>query len=351
MINNIPNSFIKGTEVPFPPSWIDRLIIWIDNLRGPAWLFYMLGTLAIAVLGNVLFWIDGSIPIGSVDRNITIFAIIVFYWLVLYQYLTRVGSRSLLTFRPLLKADDSEIARIEYELATLPRWLGWLTIPLGFGMAAATILSDPASFGDLVPMTALPYIGDIALAGFLASTFLCLIIRSIRQLRMVRRLHARATSVNLLNLDPVHAFSALTARTGIGVILLLIFAYFLDPPTLATTLDIFITAATLFVAVAVFAFPVIGIRDQLEEEKHQILNFTSGLLQATCDSFHSKVKKGDYKELDGMETAITTLIRERELYARISTWPWDAGTIRGFASTLLLPIFLLLVAQLIERFF
>ena len=50
-------------------------------------------------------------------------------------------------------------------------------------------------------------------------------------------------------------------------------------------------------------------------------------------------------------TAITTLIRERELYARISTWPWDAGTIRGFASTLLLPIFLLLVAQLIERFF
>jgi hypothetical protein len=351
MVEHLEISANQGIEVPFPPSWIDRLITWIDNLPWPAWLFYLLSTLAIVVLGNMLFWIDGSIPIGSVDRIITIFAIIVFYWLALYQYLTRVASRSLLIFRPLLEIDDSEIARIDYELATLPRWLGWLAIPLGFAMATATILSDPASFGGLVPKTALPYIGDIAIAGFLASTFLCLILRSIRQLWMVRRLHAQATSINLLNLDPVHAFSALTARTGIGVILLLILAYFLDPPTLDTTLDIFITAATLFVAIAVFVLPVIGIRDQLEEEKHRVLDFTSVLLQTTSDSFHSKVEKRDYRDLEGMETAITTLIRERELYSRISTWPWGAGTIRGFASTLLLPIFLLLVARFIERFF
>jgi len=341
---------IQNTEVPFPPSWIDRFIVWIDHLPGPAWVFYVVSTLAIAFLGNATFWIDGSLPFGSVDRLITVVSTMVFYWLALYQYLTRVGSRSLKTFRPLLAVDDSELALIDYELATLPRRQGWLAIPLGLAFAGAMVLGDPAPFGDLVPRTAFPYIVDIATTGFLVSTFYCVVIRSIRQLRTVSKLHARATNINLLKLEPAHAFSALTARTGIGLIMLVIIAYSLDPTSLVgSTLDVFFFVVIALLTIAVFVLPVIGIRDQINDEKQRMLNQASDLLQIASDSLHSKVNARDYDDLGGMETAISTLIRERELLERISTWPWDPRTIRGFASALLLPIFLWLVTRLLER--
>ncbi|NIM92116.1 MAG: hypothetical protein GTO18_00155 [Anaerolineales bacterium] len=343
MTVHVRGSATQSTEAPFSPSWIDRL-------PGPAWIFYVLSTLAIAILGNALFWIDGSLPFGSIDRFITIFAIAVLYWLALHQYLTQVGSQSLKTFGPLLAVDDTEFAIIDYELATLPRWLGWLAIPLGIAFAAATILGDPAPFGELVPLTALPYVGDIVITGFLVSTFFCLIIRSIRQLRMVHKIHAQATNINLLKLKPVHAFSALTARTGIGVLLVLIFAYLLEPQPFGTGLDIITYVVTALLSIAVFVIPVIGMQGRLEEEKQRVLNETSDLLKITSASLHSKINDRNYDDLGGMETAISALIRERELLEKIPTWPWDPRTIRGFASALLLPIFLWLVTRLLESF-
>jgi hypothetical protein len=334
MTEHIDKSTIRDSERSFPSSWIDRLIAWIDRLPGPAWLFYVLSTVAIAFLGNAVLWIDGSMPFGSVDRLTTIFAISVFYWLALYHYLTIIGSRSLQTFRPMLEVDDFEVARVDDELAKLPPRLGWLAVPLGLALAALTVFGDPAPFGEIVPRTALPYVGDFVITGFLSAAFFCVVIRSIRQLRMVGKLHTRATNINLLKLEPAHAFSTLTARTGIGIILLLIFAYFLDPAGFGTALDIFF----------------MGMRDHLEEEKQRVLNETSDLLQMTSTSFHSKINNRDFDELGGMETAISALIRERELLENIPTWPWDTRTIRGFVSALLLPIFLWFVTRLLERF-
>jgi len=342
----------QGVEIPYPLTWIDQLIAWIDHLPGPVWLFYVLGAMAMAFMGNAMFWLDGSMPVGSFDTLATLFGVLVFYWLALYQYLTRVGSNSLQTFLPLLDADHSEVAQIDHELGTLPRWLGWLAIPLGLGLGAGTILGDPAPFGDIVPRTPIPYAVDIAITTFLWATFYCVVIRSIRQLRTVSKLHARATNVNLLKLEPAHAFSTLTARTGIGVILLLVFAYLLDPTTaVGSTLDIFTYVVTAMISIAVFVVPVLGMRDHLEDEKERLLNETSDLLQSATDDLHSKVNRRAYDDFAGIEDSIGALIRERELIEKISTWPWDLRTIRGFTSALLLPIFLWLVTRLLERFF
>jgi len=60
MTEHIEESAILSTEVPFPSSWIDSLIAWIDRLPGPVWLVYLLGTVTIAFLSNAIFWIDGS---------------------------------------------------------------------------------------------------------------------------------------------------------------------------------------------------------------------------------------------------------------------------------------------------
>ncbi len=341
---------MKRTSVPFSPSWIDRLIVWIDRIPGYAWLFYVLSVLGFAVLVNAVFWIDGSTPIGSIDPGNTGFALFVVYWVGLYQHLTNVGARSLRIFRPLLDIEDSDIVRIKHELSTLPRWIGLLAILLGFGFAAAMTFGEPAPYGDIIPRTVLPYVGDIAISGFMLSTFICLVIRSVRQLRLVRRLHARATNINLLKLEPAHAFSTLTSRTGIGIIFVLIFATPLDPTPLGSTLDILVIIMTLLLAIAVFVLPIIGIRNHLEEEKQRVLNEINDLLHTTSDRLHYVIRGDDYQEVVGTKHAMEALIRERELIEKTSTWPWDLSTLRGFASALLLPIILWLVTRLLEEF-
>jgi hypothetical protein len=42
-------------------------------------------------------------------------------------------------------------------------------------------------------------------------------------------------------------------------------------------------------------------------------------------------------------------MRQREIVAKLSTWPWSAGTARGFASAILLPLGLYLVQQLLSQ--
>ena len=338
----------QSTNDPYPPSWIDRLIVWIDHLPGPAWIFYLLGVLGLAIFINAAFWIDGSMPAGAVDPEFTGYSIFILYWVGLYQYLTGVGSRSLKTFSPLIGSDDPEIKRLDYQLATLPRWLGRLSILLGFGFSTAMALGDPAPYGDIVPRTAIPYVADIAISGFMISAFICLIIRSVRQLRLVGRLHVRATNINLLKLDPAHAFSVLTSRTGMGIIFVVVSSLPLDDTPLSSPLDIFLTLLALSLAIIVFVLPIIGIRHQLEEEKKRFLNETNDLLLTASDRLHNLIRGDDYRDVDGTRDAMEALIRERELIGKISTWPWDLNTLRSFTSALLLPVIIWLVTRLLD---
>jgi len=343
-------SAIPSGHSPYPPSWIDRLIQWIDRLPGSAWVFYLVSILALTVLINIVVWVDGSVPFGSYSSFQGIFPPFVFYFLALYHYLTQVGSRSLQEFRPLLDADDSDHAQIRYELASLPRGLGWLAIVIALITLPSFFLSGQA-FGDRDPNTVLPYILAAFSALFFGATIFCLIIRSLRQLRMVHRLHAQATNISLLKLEPAHAFSKLTARTGIGIMLLVILGFIRDPRVFSGGLFVgggyILMAAS---AIIIFVVPVMGMRDRLVKEKKQTLDETSDLLQSTGDKLERKIRADDYIDLQGMETAIRALIRKREMVEKISTWPWNPGTVRGFASTLLLPILLWLITRFLGRF-
>jgi hypothetical protein len=336
---------------PFPPSWIDRLIQWIEGLPGPIWLFYLLAVLATALVINVVLWVDGSVPVWAYGSIPGIFPPFVFYFLALYHYLTRVGSRSLQAFRPILEMDEAEIARTDYELASLPRWLGWIAPLLALITTPPYFTGDRLAFGSLVPHTVLPVIVAVAGAVFFGATIFGVLFRSFRQLRMVHELHIQATNINLLKLGPAHAFSRLTARTAIGVVLITVLGYIYDPSAISSS---FILVAYLFFAalgVVIFVVPVIGMRERLEQEKTQALGEATDMLIMTTGLLESKIRDHDFADLRGIETAIKALTRKREQIDKISTYPWDTQTLRGFASTLLLPIFLWLVTRVLARFF
>lgn len=341
-------STANKVKILYPPSWVDRLVGWIDNLRGPYWLVYVLATVIMAVIINAMLWFVGGLPAGEVDIVNSSYAVFVFYYLGLYHYLTHVASRALRVYRPLLDVDEAAIHRLDHELTRLPRWIGRLGIPVGFVLAALSVIGDPTYGGDVQP-TFLLYAGDILITGFLMVTFLAVIIRTIRQLVMVDRLHKRATNINLLRLAPAHAFSALTARTGIGIIIAGVGASMMEILTEGYLSDVLVYVLLSLLALAAFVLPVIGIKNRIDEEKKRALGEVTDLLQVTNERLHEMVRNSKNKGFKKVEKATAALIRERELLKKVSTWPWDTATIRGFASALLLPIFIWIVTRLLER--
>lgn len=339
------------SQARFAPSWIDHLIRWIDRLPVPAWLFYVIVMLATALLTSLPLWADGSVPLGTIGSipGQVIFPPLTFYFLALYHYLTRVGSRALKTFRPLLAVDDARIAQIDHQLGALPRVLGWVAIVLALLLLPPFLSDTNLAFGGLVPRTALPYVIAIPVAIFFGATFMCVVLRSIRQLKMVHRLHLQAVNLSLLKLAPAHAFSALTARAGIAVLLFVILEYLYNPVPASSAEVVGYFGVAIF-AVAIFVIPLVGMRDRLVEEKQRVIDALSDLLQAAAARLQQELRDGNYQNIRETRDAIEALLRERELYAGISTWPWNPLTIRAFASTLLLPIFLWLVIRLLERF-
>ncbi|MEJ2757159.1 MAG: hypothetical protein P8046_01645 [Anaerolineales bacterium] len=333
-------------------SWIDRLILWIDRLPGPAWLFYIAAALVTALLINLSLWIDGVVPFFSYHTVLGINPPIVVAFLALYHYLTGVGKQSLETFRPLLDVSDAEFTHIEHEFSTLPNRFWWWILLVALLFAAPFLLGDPQSWGDLVPLTPLPLVVLFLIIGFFNITFFGVFLRSFRQIRMINQLHKQAANINLMKLEPAHAFSALTSRTGLGVFLIVLAGFlFNSSSALDTSWNIFTYSMTALLSIIIFIVPVIGIRRHLIEKKTDELYKMEDLLQVANGNLHEKINQGDFDNLGGIQTALNLLERERDRIKSVSTWPWNTGTIRGFASTLILPIFLRFVTQLISNFF
>jgi hypothetical protein len=353
------DTVVPGAGEARPSSWIDRLTERLENLPGPAWVFYLFALGMGMLLGNAAFWIDGSMTFGAFDRGASLFVFYGIWWISLYHYLTGHASRALETFRPLLELTDSAIQDLDLELRTLPRNWGSLALILGIVLGISEFTGDlSASIGPLAEQiqTVLPQ-GFFTVVGiFFIACFFALVFRSIRQLRLVSRLHEQATNIDLFSLGPAHAFSGLTGRTGLGLILLLILISIPAPwETTASfsvsAFDVFAYAGLAVLAIVVFAVPLEGMRDRLIREKKQALAEVEALYLTASNRLFGDVRDEHYEDMTNTKDALRALLDHHDRLDKVSTWPWNPGTIRGFSSALLLPIFLLLVAQFIERLF
>ena len=130
---------LRDFKIPYPSSWIDRFIQWISRIPGPAWLIYVAALLAFALLNNAVFWLDGSLAVGSFDQVRSLDTFFIIYFVALYHHLSLVAGRSFQDFRPVLKAADSDMRTLEYRLTTFPRRLGWLAILVGIGLGNVSV--------------------------------------------------------------------------------------------------------------------------------------------------------------------------------------------------------------------
>ncbi len=350
---------VKSAEASRPSSWIDWLAGWIQRLPGSTWLFYAIVLGGSVLLNNAIFWIDGGLQLGAFNAGLSIFAFYALYWIALYHYLNRHASRALKSFRPLLDASDSEIHKIDFDLTTLPRNLGWLALLFGIVTGIMEIPGNlAATLGPVADQahTALPVAYFTLVTIFFSAAFFAVVFRTIRQLRLVSKLHERAIGIDLLSLNAPHAFSAFTARIGLGLILLLVIISIPAPGENVSAYSVSVFevvsyAGMALLAIAVFVVPLGGMRNRLQREKNRALGEVDELYRTASGRLYGDVRNNTYEDMGRTKDAISALLIHRDRLDKISTWPWDPRTLRGFTSALLLPIFLLLAAQLLERLF
>ena len=356
---------------PYPPSWYDRLARRIDRLPGPSWLAYLvLGVAGMLVLTGFQMLAGGYHPGKYLALHLFLGSQSA-YLLGLMSLLDRSAAAALDTFRPVLDlprrsregpADKgSSLEELRYRLTTLPPWptlwaslagvlLGVVIPLLVFRPPGTTAYSLSAAFawGRIAtgPGVVVVFLIQLAFSEAVAGVF---IYHSIHQLREISRIYLTFARLNLYRLQPLYAFSVPAAITSGGLILYNYAWFAAGPEFLAQPISIALGVFFAAVAAVIFAWPLLGIHRRLVAEKRKALAESARRFEAAVAELHQRVDKKAMTKMDDLNKALISLEIERAALQRVPTWPWEAGTLRGVAATLVLPLVIWLVQYILQR--
>lgn len=337
------------TARPYAPSWLDRAVQAIDALPGPTWLAYIVFGAIALFWANSIGWIAGMYPVGTLDAQQSSFAFFLVYPFVLLHILDRAAGKALRRFAPAMDRAPADVSRIEYELTTIPARRALVLGLVGAGVDLLSWIGDPVA-SDVVgyPLPAL----IVRAAGeyLLVATWFVLVYQVFRQLRLVSRLHAQASRIDLFHAAPLHAFSHLTVRAGIGVLGAAVYTVFTTKPDLLfTSVALTFLGAIVVVGLAAFVVPLMGMHARIAQEKDRLLDEANEGLETTLRRLNESVAADDLSRSDALNKMLSSLLQQRDVLSKFPTWPWQAGTAWAFVSAIGLPIGLWLLTRLLER--
>jgi hypothetical protein len=196
----------------------------------------------------------------------------------------------------------------------------------------------------------------IAFASLVSSSYILLTLQIVRQLVMVGRLHRQARRIDLFETGPLHAFSRLTSQASLGLLALVVVLVATTPQFVTASSSQLITAAAIglwsglgVAALASFALPLYGLHRRITAEKERLQADADVRLKSLLGALHEDASKVDLSRADGLNRLLGSAFQEREVLAKLPTWPWQAATLRGFVSALLLPVLVYVLARAAER--
>ncbi|RJP48670.1 MAG: hypothetical protein C4583_13900 [Anaerolineaceae bacterium] len=341
---------------PYPPSFVDRLMAWIERLPGSAWGFYLLASVIFVALGHGLRWLDGSIETGTFDPFRLITDFLTIYALAILHLLNSTARRSLEEFRSALGKPEAEYEKLRYELTTLSPRFVYIMTGIALPFAALSIAGDPAGWGIMDDSSLVTNVFSALQATLSTVSFIGLISNAIRQLRLINTIHKSANNISLYESHSHHAFSRLTVRAAIALVFPIYFysfVVFLQIGRLGTmsAVDNLLVLFVILISAAVFILPLLGMRRRLLDEKGRLINESNRKFEATARILHERVEAEEFEKTGVLQSTMTSLLLERETLKKISTWPWEAETMRGFLSSVGLPILLWFITTYLGRFF
>lgn len=341
---------------PYAPSWVDRLTDWVQQLPVPAWVFYLALWLALFLPMEIANWYDGTLPLGTFFPLHVVITGVTVYLLAAIPFLDGIAGKALQKTRPALSVNDTEYARLEYELTVAPARPMLLANIVGvlFTSVGLIFFLDPtflqlAKFG----LTPASRVVDIAVLYASLIALSALIYHTFHQLRHVRRIYASYLEVDLFQTGPLYAFSVLTARSAVAVLIAnypVPAALLAASPVLASNpLPVVLTLITSLTAVLIFAWPLLDLHNNMKVEKQQMLDRNASEMKISFNEKRRRLEKGEFHDMAPLKDMVDTLVTERTVLEKMPTWPWQATTVRGLGTALLLPILLWLMQRILER--
>ena len=335
--------------IPYPPSFIDRLTDFIQRLPIPYGLTYSLLFILESAMVLGFSWFDGWLPAFQFDPIVFLFPLWLWGPLAFVTYLDSLSLRALSEFRPLLDVSPETKRRLGYEFTTMPATsvivsaVAWSIVYLLFWFVA--FAPSVAVFGSGVLATRVLF-----LVGFVSFAVGGVIYyHTIRQLRLVSRTVRMVNQFDLFALDPVYAFSVLTSRTGMSWVALITLTLLISPLAVGGIAELSTLILQIALAMAAFLLPLRIVNRRLMSEKRLQMAELNQRVKATLARVHKNVDENSLQEVSKLHDVLNALTTEREILARIPTWPWRPGLFAGFVSIIVLPIVLVLVQFALGR--
>ncbi len=347
MKTSVPTQTGLRAVNPYPISFTDRFMRSISRQPVPYSLTYFglffLQSLAL----HILIWIDGWKAPFSFIPMLLLFPLWLWLPLAIMTYLNNVAIEALTTFSTLLNCSEEDLTQLKYEFTTLPVRGVIINLILWDIVYLFLIYLVRESF--FVSYGLSPLISTVITAmGLISYSFGSVIYyHSVRQLRLVNRTVKMVNEFNLFQLEPVYAFSRLTAQTGIAWIILMSFTLLTFPIEIAPLPVIAFMFGQTSLSLAAFILPLWFVNQRLVSEKRKKIADLNQRTKTMLDRLHHALDGNTREDYENLNEALAGLNTERDILNKISTWPWRQGVFTGFLSAIVLPIVLFLLQMIL----
>ncbi|MEX2161447.1 MAG: hypothetical protein WD751_05980 [Anaerolineales bacterium] len=337
---------------PYPPSWADRFLEWLDQLPIPyGFTVLIIYTLA-AFSFHVALWLDGVIPWGAVDAPSLFNAIWSIVGIFFLLTLDRIAHRAVDKFSILVPRKRRELELLRYKMTTLPPGPALAFTVLVIVILGVGAYFDPSFLGVSHPISVAIYFFLLAFSYSFAPIML---YHGLRQLSLVTQAYRLAQEINLFHLQPLYAFSGLTMTSSLFWIIILNFSLVSNysGPAISTVdliLSVLFSFPYVLLAAATFIVPLWGIHRRIQNKKEAALEENGLQIEKVHRTLYHHLDKNDYKKSSDMEKSLAGLYKMREQIEKVPTWPWNPGTLRSFLSAVFLPLAVWVTQQLLSRF-
>ena len=334
-------------------SWLHGLVDGFERLPGPTWIAYLVLFAVGALFWHLVPWSKGTVPVGTVDP-------LSIYWgflgpalIWIASFLERGTASSFAAFRPILTLSGDDADRLRQTLMTIPARPALVITAFATLLTVGSFVTEPAVYIEGVPLPLV--VGQFVIQAAYTAILFQLLYWLIRQTTAVRRTLADSVLIDVFRPGPLNAFATLTARPGIAISVLV--GVGVPLTSISAPFETFLVSSapylvvTPVIATIAFVLPLTGAHARLVEQKERLRDDAERRLEATLGELNRDVDARDVTRADGLNKTLASLVLQRDILAKLPTWPWSTATLRTFVSALLLPMALFLLQQALSRLF
>lgn len=336
----------------YSPSWVNRITDWVRRWPGRSFAYYFGFGVLLFFIQTMVSWVEGAPLIGPFSSKYLFLAAAIPFILGMIHMLDDRAAFAFETMKPALITNEDENNTLRYKLTVLP---SFPTICAGLLAIALALLSEVAGRGPyrLASLGAYPVSDDLFRGIYLICwwSFGVFLYHTARQLVIINHIYTRHTQINLFRMQPLYAFSNLTALTAGSLIVPPYGFLWVNPDDVSINEPVVLGIYVLitFIAVVTFIWPQLGIHRLQNAEKDRLLEEVNQRYESVIAQLHKGVDSKNYDGMSNLSMAIGSLNQERMTIEKIPTWPWQPETLRWLITALVLPLGLWLLQFFLQR--